>query len=421
MSFESFSAAQWFMLWATFAISIVLGLVVNKTNFCTMGAVSDWVNMNDTGRMRSWLFAIAVAILGVVALESLGLVQADSAFPPYRSSQLIWAENLLGGLIFGIGMTLASGCGNKTLIRIGGGNIKSIMVLLVIGLIAYFMINPFPGTDKTLFSTLFFPWIRPLAVDLGTQQDLGSLVAGAEAAGTARLVIGLLLGAALLFLVFKSRDFRGSLDNVLGGLVVGLAIVAAWYVTSNALIDLDGEAYSLRAYAQEWDFLAESAEGKPADTASLAPQSFTFINPMGQSLEYAATGFKSAYVTFGVMALGGVILGSLLWALISKGFRIEWFASVRDFVNHLVGAILMGFGGVLGMGCTIGQGVTGISALALGSFITFIGIVLGSALTMKIQYYKLVYEDEATFFKALVAGLADMKLLPNSLRKLEAV
>ncbi|MGD8498711.1 MAG: YeeE/YedE thiosulfate transporter family protein, partial [Chromatiales bacterium] len=279
MSFESFSAAQWFMLWATFAISIVLGLVVNKTNFCTMGAVSDWVNMNDTGRMRSWLFAIAVAILGVVALESLGLVQADSAFPPYRSSQLIWAENLLGGLIFGIGMTLASGCGNKTLIRIGGGNIKSIMVLLVIGLIAYFMINPFPGTDKTLFSTLFFPWIRPLAVDLGTQQDLGSLVAGAEAAGTARLVIGLLLGAALLFLVFKSRDFRGSLDNVLGGLVVGLAIVAAWYVTSNALIDLDGEAYSLRAYAQEWDFLAESAEGKPADTASLAPQSFTFINP----------------------------------------------------------------------------------------------------------------------------------------------
>jgi hypothetical protein len=421
MSFESFSAAQWFMLWATFAISIVLGLVVNKTNFCTMGAVSDWVNMNDTGRMRSWLFAIAVAILGVVALESLGLVQAGSAFPPYRSSQLIWAENLLGGLIFGIGMTLASGCGNKTLIRIGGGNIKSIMVLLVIGVIAYFMINPFPGTDKTLFSVLFFPWIRPLAVDLGTQQDLGSLVAGAESAGTARLVIGLVLGAALLFLVFKSRDFRGSLDNVLGGLVVGLAIVAAWYVTSNALIDLDGEAYSLRAYAQEWDFLAESAEGKPADTASLAPQSFTFINPMGQSLEYAATGFKSAYVTFGVMALGGVILGSLLWALISKGFRIEWFASVRDFVNHLVGAILMGFGGVLGMGCTIGQGVTGISALALGSFITFIGIVLGSALTMKIQYYKLVYEDEATFFKALVAGLADMKLLPNSLRKLEAV
>jgi hypothetical protein len=421
MSFESFSAAQWFMLWATFAISIVLGLVVNKTNFCTMGAVSDWVNMNDTGRMRSWLFAIAVAILGVVVLESLDLVRADQAFPPYRSSQLIWAENLLGGLIFGIGMTLASGCGNKCLIRIGGGNIKSIMVLLVIGLIAYFMINPFPGTDKTLFSVLFFPWIRPLAVDLGTQQDLGSLVAGAESAGTARLVIGLVLGAALLFLVFKSRDFRGSLDNVLGGLVVGLAIVAAWYVTSNALIDLDGEAYSLRAYAQEWDFLAESAEGKPADTASLAPQSFTFINPMGQSLEYAATGFKSAYVTFGVMALGGVILGSLLWALISKGFRIEWFASVRDFVNHLVGAILMGFGGVLGMGCTIGQGVTGISALALGSFITFIGIVLGSALTMKIQYYKLVYEDEATFFKALVAGLADMKLLPNSLRKLEAV
>ncbi len=421
MAFESFSGAQGFMLWATFGIAIVLGLVVNKTNFCTMGAVSDWVNMGDTGRMRAWLFAIAVALLGVVALESLGLVQADQAFPPYRSNQLIWAENLIGGILFGIGMTLASGCGNKTLIRIGGGNIKSIMVLLIIALIAYFMINPFPGTDKTLFSTLFFPWIRPLAVDLGTQQDLGSLVAGAEAAGTARLVIGLVVGAGLLFLIFKSKDFRGSFDNVLGGLVVGLAVLAAWYVTSNAMIDLDGEAYSLRAYAQEWDFLAESAEGKPADTASLAPQSFTFINPMGQSLGYTASGFNSAYVTFGVMALAGVILGSFLWAMISKGFRIEWFASVRDFVNHFIGAILMGFGGVLGMGCTVGQAITGVSTLAIGSIITFVGIVLGSALTMKVQYYKLVYEDEATFGKALVAGLADLKLLPNSLRKLEAV
>ena len=121
------------------------------------------------------------------------------------------------------------------------------------------------------------------------------------------------------------------------------------------------------------------------------------------------------------MALAGIIAGSLLWSLISRSFRIEWFASGRDFVNHFIGAILMGFGGVLAMGCTIGQAVTGFSTLALGSILTFIAIVLGSALTMKIQYYKLVYEKEATFFKALVTALVDIKLLPASMRKLEAI
>ena len=421
MSFESFSAAQSYFLWATFAIAIVLGAVANKTNFCTMGAVSDWVNMGDTGRMRAWLLAIAVAVIGVAVLETLGMVSPGDSFPPYRQGSLVWSENLIGGILFGIGMTLASGCGNKTLVRIGGGNLKSLMVLGVISVVAYFMVNPFPGSDKTLYSVLFYPWMRPLAINVGSAQDLGTLVAGPEKAGSARLVIGLILGLALAAFVFKSRDFRGSFDNILGGLVVGLAVLAAWYVTSNVFVDVDGDQHTLRAFAQNWDFLAESSEGKPADIAPLGPQSFTFINPMGQTLEYATSGFSHASVTFGVMALFGVIVGSLLWAVVSKGFRIEWFANGRDFVNHFIGALLMGFGGVLAMGCTIGQAVTGASTLALGSFIAFGGIVLGSALTMKVQYYKMVYEDEATFFKALITGLVDLKLLPGSLRKLEAV
>ncbi|UCE76943.1 MAG: YeeE/YedE family protein [Gammaproteobacteria bacterium] len=420
MQFETFFSAQSFFLWATFAIALVMGAVVNKTNFCTMGAVSDWVNMGDTGRFRAWLLAIAVAMLGVVGLEYFGFVDAGSAFPPYRAGQLIWAENLLGGLLFGIGMTLASGCGNKTLVRLGGGNIKSLMVFAVIAVIAYFMVNPFPGSDQTLFTVLFYDWIRPLAVDLGASQDLGSVLVR-ENPLTGRLVIGLILGVVLLVIIFKSADFRRSFDNILGGLVVGLAVLGAWYVTSNVSIDLDGEQYSLQSYAQQWDFLADSGEGKPADTRPLAPQSFTFINPMGQTLGYASAGFRETYLTFGVMALLGVIAGSFLWALLSRSFRFEWFASLRDFVNHLVGAVLMGFGGVLALGCTIGQGITGISTLAIGSFIAFGGIVLGSALTMKVQYYKLVYEQEASFMAALISGLVDLHLLPKGMRKLEAV
>jgi uncharacterized membrane protein YedE/YeeE len=421
MTFDSFVSAQSFFLWAVFAIALLMGAIVNKTNFCTMGAVSDWVNIGDTGRFRAWLFAIAVAVLGVTVLEPYGLVNASASFPPYRGSQLIWAENLLGGIRFGIGMTLASGCGNKCLVRIGGGNLKSILVFAVIAVIAYFMVNPFPDSDQTLFTVLFYNWIRPLAVDLGSSQDLGTLVAGSDGAASARMIIGGALGVLLVIVAFASRNFRGSFDNVLGGLAVGLAVLAAWYVTSTVQIDIEGEQYTLQSFAQQWDFLADSEEGKPADTRPLMPQSFTFINPMGQTAGYSMSGFNSAYLTFGVMAVAGVILGSLLWSLLSRSFRFEWFASFRDFLNHFIGAILMGFGGVLALGCTIGQGITGISTLALGSFIAFGGIVLGSALTMKIQYYKMVYEDDASFAAALITSLVDMHLLPKGLRRLEAV
>ena len=420
MQFETFIDAHSAMLWGAFAIALVMGVVVNKTNFCTMGAVSDFVNMGDTGRLRAWLLAIAVAVIGVSVLEYFGLVDAGDAFPPYRGGLVLVAENVIGGLMFGIGMTLASGCGNKCLIRIGGGNLKSIVVFAIIAVIAYFMVNPFPGSDKTLMSLLFYDWIRPMSVNVGRSQDLGTLIF-ADNALLARLVIGLLIGAGILVFVMKSADFRGNKDNILGGLVVGLAVLGAWYVTSNITIDADGETMKLGQYYAQWDMLADSNEGKPAAGRPLAAQSFTFINPMGQSLGYLASGMQSKLLTFGVVAVAGVLLGSLLWALLSRSFRFEWFASGSDFVHHVIGAVLMGFGGVLAMGCTIGQAITGVSTLAIGSMLAFGAIFLGSALTMKVQYYKMVYEDEATFFKALITGLVDLKLLPGSLRKLEAI
>ncbi|MGB5775605.1 MAG: YeeE/YedE family protein [Sedimenticolaceae bacterium] len=420
MLFETFVDAEAMLLWGAFLIALVLGAVVNKTNFCTMGAVSDLVNIGDTGRMRAWLFAIAIAVLGVAVLEYTGLVDATSTFPPYRGGNLLLAENILGGLLFGIGMTLASGCGNKTLIRIGAGNLKSVVVLVIIALIAYFMINPFPGSDITLMSVLFYDWIRPLAVNLGSSQDLGYLLGG-DSAPSARLAIGILLGLLLVGFAFKSADFRGHRDNILGGLVVGLAVVGAWYLTSNIRVESFDGNIPLAEYYQQWDMLADSDIGKPAQGRPLAPQSYTFINPMGQTLGYVAGGFERSLLNFGVMAVLGVVLGSLLWALLSRGFRIEWFSSSRDVLSHVIGAVLMGFGGTLAMGCTIGQGITGVSTLAIGSIVTFIAIFLGSALTMKVQYYKMVYEDDANLAKALITGLVDLRLLPEKLRKLEAV
>ena len=420
MVFESFAESLSFFLWSTFIIALIMGAVVNKTNFCTMGAVSDMVNMGDYGRFRAWLLAIAVALLGVTGLEYLGMVEINSTFPPYRNGQLVFGENILGGLMFGIGMTFASGCGNKTLIRIGGGNLKSILVFIVIALIAWYMINPFPGSDQTLFSVLFYDWLRPISTDLAGQQDIGAVIS-ADNPGMVRLIAGGLIGLLLLVVIFRSADFRSSKDNILGGLVVGLVILAAWYTSSNITINADEELYSMSDYYSEWDMLAEDDEGKPERGAAVAAQSFTFINPIGQAYGFMQSGFDRALVSFGLVSVIGVILGSLLWSLISRSFRIEWFVDFKDFMMHLIGAILMGFGGVLAMGCTIGQGITGFSTLAIGSLLTFVSIVFGSALTMKIQYYKLVYEDEASFFKALVTSLVDMRLLPASLRKLDAV
>jgi len=420
MTFESFPEGLSFFLWATLFLSVVLGVIVNKTNFCTMGAVSDMVNMSDYGRLRAWLLAIAVAILGASTLEYMGMVDITSTFPPYRDGQLIIAENLLGGFLFGIGMTFASGCGNKTLIRIGGGNLKSILVFAIIAVIAYYMLNPFPGSDKTLFSVLFYDWIRPMSINLGSSQDIGALIKPDDPT-VSRLVAGLLAGIILLFFIFKSSDFRVSKDNILGGLVVGLVILGAWYLSSNIVINADDELYSLHDYHAEWDMLSESDEGKPAQGRPLNPQSFTFINPMGQTYGYVMSGLDKTLLTFGLISVFGVILGSFLWSVVSKSFRIEWFFDMKDFATHLVGAILMGFGGVLALGCTIGQGITGVSTLAIGSIAALLAIVFGSALTMKMQYYKLIYEDEASFLKTLITSLVDMKMLPSSMRKLDAV
>ncbi|NOY16577.1 MAG: YeeE/YedE family protein [Gammaproteobacteria bacterium] len=433
MLFENFSSAWAMLLGSSFLLAVILGLVVQKTNFCTMGAVSDWVNIGDKGRIRAWMLAIAVALLGVTIFETQGLITPDLAFPPYRSGTLIWAENMLGGFLFGVGMTYGSGCGNKTLIRIGGGNLKSVMVFLLIGVIAYFMLNAMPGTDQTLFSLLFNDWIRPLAITFDSgAQDFGTIVAGPENAASGRLWVGLALSLAMFIFIFKSADFRSNFNNILGGLVVGLVIIGAWYVTSSIRLDyesdFDGEVKTtLREYldptTSQWE-MAEDVhagwEGPKPSRNSGSPMSFTFINPLGQTVGYIFTGMQKTKITFGVAIVFGVILGSLLWTLLKKGFRIEWFSSVRDFFNHLIGGILMGFGGVLALGCTFGQGITGVSTLALGSYLALISIVFGSALTMKVQYYKMVYED-AGFFAALASSLVDLRLLPSMMRKLEKV
>jgi uncharacterized membrane protein YedE/YeeE len=365
------------ILLSVFGLGAVIGAVANKTNFCTMGAVSDWVNMEDKSRLRSWLLAIAVAMTGVLVLETLGKINlSGTTFPPYRTANLAWLRNVFGGLLFGIGMTLGSGCGNKTLVRIGGGNLKSLVVLAIAATMAYLMLW------TNFYALAFDSWMAPWTINLGgmgiknqtVHGILGGLL-GIEA-GALHLAVGGAIVAALLAYIFSSSDFRGNAELVLGGAIIGLVVVIGWYLTGSAL-------------GTEWKEWAEMADVPPS---RVEVQSFTFISPMGDGVRYLMDPTNFSLVNFGIAALTGVIVGSLLFALISRSFRIEWFVNFADFANHAVGAVLMGIGGVLSMGCTIGQGITGVSTLAVGSMLTLVAIIAGAAATMKYQYWRMMQE-----------------------------
>ena len=389
----------------TSILGFILGYVVNKTNFCTMGAVSDLVNIGDSSRLKAWLLAITTAIVGVTSLEYLGIVDVSESRIPYRNSVLFWPRYIIGGIMFGIGMTLASGCGNKILIRIGGGNLKSIFVLLIAGLMALLM------TRTDFYGLIFHSWMSPISPDLAklgipdqSVQTIFSSLTNIDAGNILiTIVIPLLICVFLLKYIFSSYTSLSS-DNILSGVVVGLVVTFAWLISGGEL----GQAW-----IENNDFL---------DTPypSVGVQSFTFINPMGEVLIYTSSVFDNFYLTFGVTALISTILGSFVYSLISNNLRIEWFATKHDFFRHFIGAVLIGIGGVLSLGCTIGQGVSGVSTLAIGSIITLLSIIFGASLMMKIEYYKAVYEESSSI-ELLKNALIDLKVLPGKLRTLEKI
>ena len=389
----------------TSILGFILGYVVNKTNFCTMGAVSDLVNIGDSSRLKAWLLAITTAIVGVTSLEYLGIVDVSESRIPYRNSVLFWPRYVIGGIMFGIGMTLASGCGNKILIRIGGGNLKSIFVLLIAGLMALLM------TRTDFYGLIFHSWMSPISPDLAklgipdqSVQTIFSSLTNIDAGNILiTIFIPLLICVFLLKYIFSSYTSLSS-DNILSGVVVGLVVTFAWLISGGEL----GQAW-----IENNDFL---------DTPypSVGVQSFTFINPMGEVLIYTSSVFDNFYLTFGVTALISTIVGSFVYSLISNNLRIEWFANKHDFFRHFIGAVLTGIGGVLSLGCTIGQGVSGVSTLAIGSIITLLSIIFGASLMMKIEYYKAVYE-ESSFIELLKNALIDLKVLPGKLRTLEKI
>ena len=347
-------------LWA-FLGAMVFGAIASRTQFCTMGAISDWVNMGSKTRFRVWMLAIGIAVIGAQLLHIFGYINLEESI--YLSTNFTWLGHIIGGVIFGIGMTIASGCGQRTLVRLGGGNLKSLVVLLVMGITAFM-------TLRGLLALVRLEINGPTTWDLSqlglSSQGIPDMISTATGLSPAisSIVMIILLAGGLLIYALKDREVWTDFNNLLAGVGIGLLVVGAWYLTG--VIGFD-------------DFDPIPLEGP------------TFVAPVGNTISYAMT-FTGSTINFGIASSLGLIVGAFIYSIASRTFRLESFTSQSDLVNHLAGGALMGFGGVTALGCTIGQGITGISTLAVGSVLTILSIMLGSAATMKMQYY--LYDEE---------------------------
>jgi uncharacterized membrane protein YedE/YeeE len=352
-----------------FILAMIFGYVGNKTHFCTMGAVSDVINIGDWNRMRAWMLAIAVAIIGTNVLVYLDWLDITKTI--YTTANFFWMAAIFGGVTFGIGMTLAGGCGQRTLVRLGAGNLKSVVVFLFMGYSALVTLRGIFGAFR--LNILQAPVVT---AHLDGIQTIPNLLHMTDKGGA--LGLALAIAAVMLIFVFADRDFRRNGDGLLSGLVIGLVVIGGWYVTSKI------------GFGEDPDTLEMVYRG----TNSHLAESMTFVAPLGYTMDLWAYWTDSAtIVTFGVGSVFGVLVGSFLYAILHRTFRWESFNSPQDMVRHIIGAVLMGFGGVTALGCTIGQGITGVSTLSVMSFVVLASIIAGAAITMKVQYALMMRGD----------------------------
>lgn len=347
-------------------IGVIFGYVGSKTNFCTMGAVADIVNMGDWTRMRMWVCALGVAVLLTGAMQLTGVIDVMPSI--YSGKKLRWLSHLVGGLVFGVGMTLAGGCANKQLLRAGAGNMRGVVVFMFLAFSAAMTMTGLFGVWRAQF-------LDPVAVDLPGAQLMPHLLSGASGMSvTAAWLLGMVVfGLAPVVWALMSHEFRKT-EPLMAGIVLGALVAAGWYVTGH-----------LGFIAEHPDTLEPAYLG----TSGNRPESLSYVAPYAQAITlFTLWSDAKSFVSFSVASMWGVVLGAFIYAMLHKAVRVEIFRDNNDFFRHVIGAMLMGFGGVTALGCTVGQGITGMSTLSVGSLLTMIGIIAGSAATVKIEYMR---------------------------------
>lgn len=334
------------------ALGLVFGALIASTNFCAMGGVADLMLFGDTRRLRAWVLAGLTAIVGVQALAAAGIVMPARSH--YLAAEVSWVGHVAGGLLFGVGMVLAGGCVSRNLARAGAGDLRAGLVLLAF---AFFVRIVSTGVA----SPFRLQVERAFAVHLSVPtQSLGDLVAGGfgVARAAADGAIGMAVVGGGLIWCLSSRTFRQSYVHLAAGSGIGLLVVWGWLVTTLG-----------------------------HDPLALEPQSagsLTFVGPVAAAFDALAFSDRLGWPAFDVMVVVGTLLGSTVYACTKGRFRLVTFASAGDTLRGLGGAALMAAGGVMAHGCTIGQGVTGVSTLAVGSLLTLVSLVLGGMIGVRL-------------------------------------
>jgi uncharacterized protein len=362
MSMAQLQAQSLEVLGLSFSVAFVWGVVLHRSHFCTMGAISDVLIMGSSTRLRQWVLAVAVAVLGFGLMTGLGWISPLNSI--YASTQLNWLTLLLGGALFGMGMVLASGCTSKNLVRLAGGNLKSLVVLLSMGIFALATMRGLPGVLRVqVFDTFSAPLPLPFA-----GQWLSGLMGWTVSMGVA--VMAVLVALVLLVWVFKDRDFARP-TQWWPGLVSAVAVLLIWWLSG------------VTGFVPEHP---ETLEAVFLTTASGRMESMSFTAPMGYALDafmYFSDGSKR--LNLGMAMAFGVLLGAWASAWQQGSFRWEGFTQISDLSRHLLGGALMGVGAVMAMGCSVGQGLSGLSTLSWASMLAVAGIVVGAVLTLQWQ------------------------------------
>lgn len=330
-------------------IGLVLGLIMGATaraaRFCTFGAVEDVVLAGKTLRLKAWALAIAVAVIGVQLLHQVGWANIENA--TYLSGNFGLVGAIFGGLLFGLGMSMVGTCGYGVLVRMAGGDLKAFCSFLVIALSGYM-------TARGITSVIRVNFIDALMIDLSSWggQGIPHLIARVTPLSPANLwlPIGLLGGGSLLFYCFKDSKFRKATRDIVAGSLIGLCVVAGFFATS--ILGAD-----------------------PFDPVRI--QSLTYVLPVGDTIMWLAT-FTGASISFSIAVVLGTVLGAFITAIILNEWRWEGFDDMREMRRHIAGAAAMGAGGITAIGCTVGQGISGISTLSMSSPIALLSIFIGA-------------------------------------------
>lgn len=334
---------------AGLAIGLTFGVVAQLSGFCLLSSLRNWWTANDGVRIRSFALAVAVAIAGTQVLAETGMVDISKSLylQPTFSVPVIF----LGGLLFGLGMVLANGCASRALVLLGKGNLRSLLVIGVIGIAAQM-------TLKGLLAPIRLWLIQVSQISSGTV-SLPALVSTAGIDATiARFAVAAIFAVGLMVFAFSDRAFRRSYGQIAAGATVGLLVLAGWLSTGWLAAD----------------------EFNPVPVTSL-----TFISPIADTLQYAmlSTGMAA---NFGIALVTGVLIGGFLTAIAAGKFALEGFSSPQHMLRSVSGSALMGIGGAMAYGCSIGQGLTGLSTLAIPSMVAVSGILGGAALGLRGAY-----------------------------------